>query len=374
MAVQNTQQNIEAQNLAMRRMLLASSPRNSKYLGSFDLTNGGDARIRLSNVGVITGLTLRVNGSYTLATANATLSDAAPYNVLRRVQLADYDGSTRVDCSGHHLWAINSIRARAPFGQENFARSAAITLPKIPVATGSNTFEYFVDVPLAVHPEQDLSGAILAQTGVGDLFLTLTSASTAQWLTNGSDDSVFNGAATTAISNISVSVDVYQNFLVARDLGNGVVPLPRLDLLSVYEIKGSLRTTANLATNTAAALDVPNVRKVIGAVLSYMNQGAYTQTDLDNLQFVVNSTNVLWYAKNSAQFHEQRQWCNADLGKSVYFFPFLRKAPVQTALIGNAQIQFTPAACTPASNTWLERTYESLYAKGSTLPGIAAGS
>jgi hypothetical protein len=157
-------------------------------------------------------------------------------------------------------------------------------------------------------------------------------------------------------------------------LGNGVVPLPRLDLLSVYEIKGSLRTTANLATNTAAALDVPNVRKVIGAVLTYMNQGVYTQTDLDNLQFVVNSTNVLWYAKNSAQFHEQRMWCNADLGKSVYFFPFLRKAPVQTALIGNAQIQFTPAACTPASNTWLERTYESLYAKGSTLPGIASGS
>jgi len=366
-------QNFEANNLAMRRALLATSPRNRKYLGNFALTNGGDTRIRLSNVGIITGVLLRVTGAYTIGTAVTTASDAAPHNILRRVQLADYDGSTRVDCSGHHLWAINSIRDRAPYGYSNFAKTAALTLPALPLTVAANTFEYYTYVPLAVHPEQDLSGAILAQTGVGDLFLTLTSASAAQWHTNGLDDSVFNGGATSALSGISVTVDVYQDFLVARDLGNGVVPLPQLDLLSVYEIKGSLRTTANLATNTACALDVPNVRKVIGSVLSYLNNSAYTQTDLSTLQFVVNSTNVLWYAKNSAQFHDQRLWANADLGKSVYFFPFLRKAPVQTSLIGNAQVLFTPAACTPGTNTWLERTFESLYAKGSTLPGISPG-
>lgn len=373
MAAMNPAQ-LEQQNLLERRLLLNTSPRNRKKLGTYNLVNGGDTRIRLSNVGVITGLLVRMYGSYTIGTATATLSDAAPFNILRRVQLNDYDGALRVDASGHHLWAINSIRDRAPYGYNNYSSAPDLTLPKLENAVAADSFEFFIYVPLALHPEQDLTGSILAQTGVGDLFLTLTSASTAQWLTNGNADSVFNGGATSTISGISVYADVYQDFLVARDIGGGHVPLPQLDLLSVYEIKGSLRTTANLAANTACALDVPNVRKVIGCTMSYLNNGAYTYTDLSNLQLVVNSTNVLWDANTTAQFHDQRLWCNSDLGKSLYFLPYLRKSPIQTAMIGNAQVLFTPSAYTAGNNTWLERTFESVYAKGQQLPGISPGT
>jgi len=365
-------QNNIAQNLAARRALLATSSRFRKALGTYTGTVGGTTRVKMDNVGILTGIMLRVYGTYTIGTADVTASEAAPYNVIRRLKFNDFDGSDRIDVSGHHLWLINSQRERRPWGDQNVAGGpgSVVTLPKAELATGSSkAYEFLLYVPIAYNAESDLRGAILAQTTRGELTLSIDWASDAQWLTDGLDDAVFNGAATSTIASQTINVDVVQDYLVARDLGNGQLPLPLLDLMTVYELRGSLRSSDNLAANSAKYIDVPNVRSVVGATLTYLNNGVYTQSDLDKIQLVANSTNVVYEASNSVQFTEQRRWVGGDLGKSAYFLNF-RAKPIETAQIGNAQLWFTPAAFTSSSNSWVETTWEQLYPKGSTLPGI----
>jgi len=367
----NASANAFTQNAAASRALRMTSPRYRKPVGTFTGAVGQTTRVKLDNVGVLTGVLLRVYGTFTSGTAAGTPSDAAPFNVIRRVKFSEYDGTDRVDVSGHHLWLINSQRERQPYGYHNDARTAALTLPKIDTsATGSGkAYEFFLYVPLAYNPETDLRGAILAQTGVGELYLSVDWASAAQWIANGNEDAVLT-SATGTVSAQTCYVDVWQDYLVARDMGNGQVPLPLLDLMTVYELKGSLRSTDNLGANLAKQIDIPNVRSVVGATFTYLNNGAYTQTDLSRIQVVVNSTNVIHDNTVDAQFNEQRRWARSDLGKAAWFLPTLRAVPIQTAQIGNTQVWITPSAYTSSANTWIERTFESFYSKGSTLPGV----
>jgi len=357
----------QQQNAALRAALLATSPRMSKKLNTVTdlLPQGKTTRVKLYNVGVITTLRLVVSINVTIGIAAATVSPKAPYNSIANIQLVDYEGVSRVNLSGYQLWQIQSIRERTPAFFNNEAASKINSMPLVPTAVSTDVIKFYLEIPIAYDPERDLRGAILGQTAVGDMFLNITWNN--QMLSNGNDDGVYNGAGTSTLVVNSSTVEVYQDYLFPQNLGSGV-PLPMLDLMTVYGLEGNLRVTDNLANGQERLLSFPNVRSVIGVYANWINNGIMSDA-ISSVRLIVNGNNVLQEHSLDSQQMIQRKWINSDMPKGTFFMLF-RQRPVETVVFGNVQLGLTFSAA-PAGNSYLEQAYESFYAKGSTLPGLS---
>lgn len=367
-APMNSQQ-AQQQNLALRQMLLQTSPRQTKLVGNFTETSapeGKTTRMKLMNVGVLTTLRMVVSIDVTIATAIATVSPKAPYNAISNISLVDYEGNSRVNLSGYQLWQIQSVRERTPAFANNESTSKNNSMPVVPTAIAANqTLKFYLEVPVAYDPERDLRGAILGQTAVGDMFLNVTWNS--DFHTNGDDSGVYNGAAGSVVTVNSTSIELYQDFLFPQNVGNGV-PLPTLDLMTVYGLDGNLRVTDNLSNGQERLLSFPNFRSVIGVYANWLNNGAMSDA-INKFKLVVNSSNILQEHSLDSQQMLQRKWINGDMPKGTFFMLF-RQRPIETAIYGNVQLGLTFSAA-PTGTYYLEQAYESFYAKGSTLPGIS---
>lgn len=364
---QLTPQQAQAQNMALRQALLASSPRYSKKIGVFTetLPQGKTTRMKLFNVGVITTLRFIVTINATLGVASATLSPKAPYNAISNISLVDYEGVSRVNISGYQLFQIQSVRERTPAYLNNESTTKNNTMPITPVAVATDNIKFYLEVPVAYDPERDLRGAILGQTGTGDMFLNIT------WnnvmFSNANDDGVFNGAATTTAVINTATVELYQDYLFPQNLGGGV-PLPMMDLMTVYGLEGNLRVSDNLSNGQERLLSFPNVRSVIGVYANWINNGIMSDA-ISAIRLVVNGNNVLQEHTLDSQQMIQRKWINSDLPKGTFFMLF-RQRPVETVVYGNVQLGLTFSAA-PTGNNYLEQCYETFYPKGSTLPGLS---
>ncbi len=368
----SAQQALQA-NAQIRQILLGSAPRMRKNLGTTVASGlGTTTRIKLFNVGLITSVQLAVTCPITIGTAAATLSPRGPYNLISRVRLTDYDGTDRVNWSGFQLFVINCVRARIPYGYNNADVAVAggiITNPSAPTAVGNGTIQFLLDVPVAYDPESDLRGMILAQTAVGDLYLSIDWA--ANLYTNGNIDAVYDGAATTTVVLNGVtgpSVQVWQEYLLPQQVG-GKLPLPTIDLQTVYELAGNLRYSSNIAQNQATQLNYPNVRSVIGGYFNYLNGQAMNANDLTELDLVANGNNYLRQDSLYSQQIRQRNYLTGDIAPGTYWY-LHRSKPIETALYGNVQAYITPSNV--QAGAAFEVGFESFYTKGSALPGITA--
>lgn len=375
------QANAMQQNLALRQALLATAPRMRKNLGNFNNngTPGGTTRVKLFNVGITTRLLLDVNVTYTVGTAAATLSPKAPWNVIQKVKLTDYDGTDRINASGYQLWMLNSVRAGGqPYGYNNTSAASVLAAPSAPVAVGTNTANFQIEVPLAFQPTSDLRGALLTQTAVGEAYLNIDWNSL--FYANANADAVFNGAPTTTVTGIAINVNVFQEYLLPQQIGSQV-PLPTLDLMTVYEFAGSLKSADNIAAGQEKLFNYPNVRSVIGAYFNFVNNGIMNaaNTDISKFRLIANGNNVLREYNPNDKLFEQRITAAfggfapmSDLRAGSYF-ELHRDKPIETALFGNVQYGITPSQAN-GGNQYFEVGFESFYTKGSTLPGLSQAS
>lgn len=370
---------VQAQNnAAMRTALLATAPRMRKNVQTATSQAGLTTRIKLFNVGVITKLQLYITAAVTIGTAIATASPKAPYNLISRIRLTDYDGTDRINISGFQLFMLNAVRTRTLFGYHNTpAVTAVFTNPAVPTAVGNGTISFFMDVPLAfdsdnVIPQlQDLRGSILAQTAVGEMYLAIDW--NASYYTNGDADSVYNGAGTTTVvanGANNITVTCWQEYLLPQAVGaNGEIPFPAIDLMTVYELNGNVRSSDNLAVGTEKLISYPNVRSVIGVYLNYIQASTMTQGKINSFRLIANGNNILRDHTELSQLFYQRNYMTSDMDTvpGAYFFSH-REKPIETALFGNVQIGLTPN--TVGANPYVELGFESFYTKGMALPGL----
>lgn len=367
------------QNSALRTLLLSSAPRMRKNVVTATASNATTTRLKLFNVGVLTKLQLFVSASITIGTAVATASAKAPWNLISRVRLTDYDGTDRINLSGLQLFMLNCVRSRALFGYHNTSATPAVfTNPVVPTAVGAQTLSFFIDIPLAYDVDnqivqlQDLRGAILAQTAVGEMYLSI------DWITslygNNDVESLYSGGATTTVvgnpAQNFITVTMWQEYLLPQAIGaNGEIPLPPVDLMTVYELNGNLRSNDNLAVSTEKLLNYPNVRSVIGAYFNYVQAGTMTQGKISQVRLIANGNNVLKDYSEGAQLLSQRNYMTADCDTlpGCYFLSH-RDKPIETALFGNVQAGLTPN--TVGATPYVEVAWESFYTKGQALPGL----
>src|SRR4051812_42413271 len=168
-------------NLMLRTALLQTGIPQRKSLGTTVGVLGQTTRIKLFNVGVLTSLRLLISVPITIGTATASISPRGPWNLIQRLRLTDYDGTDRINISGYQLYQIDSVRRRQAYGYANQVAATAgiISNPNIPTAVASATLSFVLEVPVCVNDNQvdglnqDLTGAIYAQTGVGELYLNI---------------------------------------------------------------------------------------------------------------------------------------------------------------------------------------------------------
>lgn len=367
-------QQMIAQNMAARQMLLNTAPRMRKNLGAFNIAAaaalGGTIRVKLFNVGITTGLWLDITATIDVQTSTAGLSPKAPFNFINRVKVTDFDGTDRVNCSGYQLWVLQCIRNQTVYGYNNESQTAVLADPTTPTAVAtSQTFRFQIEVPFAFDKTKDLRGALLTQTAVGECYLSIDFNTLL--FGSGNADAVYNsgtGVILTAGSNVTVNVS--QEYLLPQTVG-GQTPLPVLDLMTVYELSGALRSSDNLAAGQGKLINYPNVRSVIGCYFNYINNSVMNdaRTDVTRFRLIANGNNVLQEYSPTEKLWMQRcdMLGHGDLRKGTYWF-LHRDKPIETQLFGNVQAEFVPASVSGVSN--LELMFESFYTKGSTLPGL----
>lgn len=371
----NNQQNMIQQNAALRMALLATAPKFSKHVGIFNNTAANTIRIKLQNVGILTQIRVRIQAPVTIVGGAATPSLKAPYNLLNRVRVTDYDGTDHVNTSGHQLFVANSFRNQAPYDRNNEGMPAVVVQPQTPTQAGNGTVDFWMVIPIAFDPANDLRGAMLLQTAVGDSFLSIDFNPTLFGVGNG--DAVYQGGAANAVNAnggvAAFTVDVWQDYLLPQALDNkGNIPIPPLDLRTVYELAGMVTDNTNLALNQQKLIQYPNLRAVIGAYFSYVTNSQLSAVgNVGQVQLIANANNVVWDETEISQLFRQRRYLNGDLLAGVYAFMH-RDLPIQTALYGNIQAGFTPIVA-PVATAYIEYTFESFYAKGMALPGINQG-
>lgn len=371
-------------NAAMRQLLLGSSPLVHKKVGSFSGSAGGNTRIKLINVGLVTRLFARVTASITIGTATATVGPKGFAALMNRIKLIEFDGTDRINVSGHQLFQRNSLRATkmGMYGQANVYSDgptalespavivAPIDNPAIPTSVGTTNLVGFIEIPVCKDIDKgDLRGMIMAQTSVGEYALSIDWASSIYG--NGDDSKVYNGAATTTVTINSITVDLWQEYFLPQQVGN-VVPIPQLDTLMVYELNGGITSSDNLATGAEKLISVPNVRQVHGIYFDYLNNGVLggsSGNSLSQFRLIVNGNNVLREYDHGMMVMEQRRKLGTDFTKGVYFFDFSMN-PLQTNLYGSTQIGLTPGGTVTAGAS-VNYMYETLYLKGQALSGLS---
>lgn len=375
----SAQQKALAANLGLRNLLLSSAPRMRKSLGTFTASAlGQTTRVQLFNTGLITSAQIYVTCPVTIGTAIAVPSPRAPYNLINRIRLTDYDGTDRVNWSGFQLFVLNCIRMRMPYGINNdgpivttggsSVLGGIITNPSTPTAIANGTISFLLDVPIAYDPEADLRGMIMGQTAVGVMYLSI------DWNANlivaNSLDAVYTGAGSTTVVLNGVTgptVQVWQEYLMPQQV-NGQLPLPGIDLQTVYELAGNIRDNSNLAVASTKLINYPNVRSVIGGYFNFLNGTTMSATDLTELDLIANGNNYLWQNTQVSQQIRQRNYLSGDIAPGTYW-NLHRTKPIETALFGNIQAGITPN--TVNANAIFEYGFESFYTKGSALPGMS---
>jgi hypothetical protein len=363
-------QDVANQNAGLRMALLQSAPRMRKNVITSSAAVGGTSRLKLFNVGVLTKLLLRVTLDLTIGTAIAVPSFKAPWNLISRVRLTDYDGTDRVNLSGFQLWVLNCIRVDSFYGSNNaVAITQVLTNPVVPTAIGNGQVAFFIEVPVAFDVDnqivqlQDLRGAIMCQTAVGEMYLNI------DWIsslvnTTGDVDSLYQGAGTTTVvgqNTTPITVTMWQDYLLPQAIGNrGQIPIPGIDIMTVYELNGNVRSSDNIALNTEKLINYPNVRSVIGAYFNYVT-GA-------QVRVIANGNNILMDNSGFSQLFYQRELLQTDL-LAGNWWRLHREHPIETALFGNVQAGLTPNVVT-GGNQYIEIAFESFYTKGQALPGI----
>lgn len=355
------------QNLMLRQALITRSPRQITQTGVFTETSpsGKTTRIKLKNAGVLTKIGIVVTANVTIGTAAATLSPKAPYNLLSHVRFTDFDNVDHVNCTGYQLWQLQSARNATPAYLNNEGTAKTNTMPSTPIAIGAQVIKFYLEIPIAYDPESDLRGAVYAQTGLGDMYLNLTYNSLIH--ANVDDDAVYNGAPTTIVTFDSVSVDVYQHFLQPQPV-DGILPLPMLDLMTIYDINGGTRITDNLSNGQERLLNYPNARSVIGFYANWINNGIMSDA-FSAVRLIANSNQIIQaYTRDTIQM-AMRSRINGDFPRGTIYLN-TRSTPVDSRIYGNVQMGVTFSAA-PTGNFYLEQMVESFAMKGQALPTVS---
>lgn len=367
----------QQQNILARTNLLQTGISMVKRLPAVQGALGTQVKIPLQRMGIMTGVLLQFTVPVTIATAPATPSPVAPWNVAQTVEYQDFAGVKRTRTNGFQLWAANSMKAADPMSAipaQNYAGGAGPLLNsdtnilQVPTAVGTANLLFSLYVPMAYNPENDLTGAVLTQTNVGEHFINVQLANA---LVN-ADPWIAPYIAGAATSAGNVVIEAFQYYIQpqAMDAYN----LPVIDLSTIYGYEGGYQNTANIVTGQSCFVNYPNNRSILSGLFNFENGSAFTLngTDLNGIVLLANS-NTNFREMSARMLREtMRNMVNADLPGGSYYISS-RRQPIMTQLYANVQARFDLGTVN-AGVSQIVAQYEVQYASGAPLPGITVAA
>jgi hypothetical protein len=411
-------------NMMARQSLLATGLQFTKRLQSYSslgnaTTLGSTIRVGLDRTGIVTGVTMLFQVPFTAnATANGIASGTQmtqmfPYNIVQNVTYTDFAGVKHVNTTGWQLHALNALRG-GKLQNNAHAMEGYITaetglnaniLGVMNAATGafvlkganwplSGLIFFSLYVPLAYDPNNDLRGAVLAQTDRGEHYINLTFANALAGTTGDPLTTPIEVAATGATfalgntagavspwSTATIVVDTYQHYLMPQ-AGISPANLPMIDLGTIYEIAGGLTDSSNIVAGSNKFINWPNNRAILSVLHSYDNPASTTslgnvlnETDVALLTILINgNTNVRQLTPALLRMH-MRYHLGVDFPSGVYYLSS-RRQPITTQLYGNVQTQIllnTVNVVGAIGTPYFNNQFESFYLSGTPLPGVIQG-
>lgn len=362
------------QNMMARQMLLQSGISMVKRLQPVTSSLGSQVKIPLLRMGIMTGVLLQFTVPVTIADAPATVSPVAPWNLANVVSYQDFAGVQRTRTHGFQLWCAQSMKnldAMSAIPAMNYGGGAGPALNSVtnvlnlPTAVGDANMTFSIYVPMAYNPENDLTGAVLTQTNVGEHFINVQLANA---LVN-ADPWISPYIAGNVTLNGSVTVEAFQYYIQpqAMDAAN----LPVIDLSTVYGFEGAIQNTANIATGQSVYVNYPNNRSVLSALFNYENGSAFDAngSDVNGIILMANSNTNFRELSPRLVKETMRNMVNSDMPGGSYFLSS-RRQPIMTQLYANVQARFDLGTVQGAGVVQIVSQYEVQYASGAPLPGI----
>lgn len=359
-------------NIAARQYLLASARPFVRRMATVTNVNPGEQTIiTLDRMGIFTRLVVEVKAKFDI-TAAATAGQFGAAALAQQIQYRDFNNVNRCNMSGPQLYIANSLRAgrlynnvtasdQVPSGGEVDTNIYAVPTA---VATGVEA-DFTYDVPLAVSPGSNLTGAVLAQTTVSQHQLIVTMPSTIV----GADEyvNVYNAGT---IANLTYELTVYEYYLQPATLD----VLPSIDLAMVYSLDGLYSDDTQIAVGSDKYISLPNNRSILRTVSYFQNgnKGTVNGTDLNNIQMLAGgNVTMMDYAPKRLR-SAQRNALGGDLPAGVYVLDSVA-TPISTQLFGNVQAKYNIASVAGSGVKTFQTYFEEIYPQGTPLPGVASG-
>lgn len=365
----------QQQNAIARMNLLQTGISMVKRLQPVVGALGAQVRVPLLRMGIMTGVLLQFSCPVTISVA-ATASPVAPWNIAQSVTYTDFAGVNRTKTNGFQLWAAQSMKmgdALSTAPAMNFNTGAGPSLNyntnvlNQPTSTAGGTIYFSLYVPMAYDPANDLTGAILTQTNVGEHYITVqlcnALVNTDPWIAPYT-------SGTVAITAANVTIEAFQYYIQPQNMT--AANLPVIDLSTVYGFEGGYQSTANIATGQSTFINYPNNRSILSTLVNYENNSIFTLNETDvSLVVVLANSNTNFMEQTPRLIREtMRNIVNSDMPSGTYYLGS-RRQPIMTQQYAQVQARFDITTAN-AGVTQLISQYEVQYPSGSALPGIVS--
>ncbi|MDE2019966.1 MAG: hypothetical protein KGJ13_06510 [Patescibacteria group bacterium] len=351
---------VKAANLANRQAIVQSAMKKQQQVFSqtFSPASQTVLNIQPRYAGLILGFYVDVAATLTLGTNNALRTQFGAANFIQQVVFTDLSNNTRIQTTGWHLNAINSVKAQRPYQAVMSINSdypvgygevftANIATAPATLTTAGATVHMLFWVPLA-YSEVDLRGAMWASVVNATAQLQLTMATSAQAFVAHTADptmAVYQydaTGATGAITSYTVTVhQVYYDQLPTDK--NGYQLLPVIDLSTLYMLQNT--TVSGMVTGQDYPIPYANFRSFLSTIVIYDNQtgGAYNTAGTDINYWNLQTANFTPIFKYPSWFPGvfARDTIGTDFPLGMYYFDS-RKKPINTIQFGNQQLILNP--------------------------------
>ena len=326
---------------------------------NFSFPHAGIGRYALvSFVGTLTRTEVAVVGTL-------TASPFYPLNVLSRVLLTDYTGTTRVNAKPYDLYQRQILQnpsfdpAVADLSAQAYAANVwAAAMPATPAENNSTTSPliYSFKVPISLH-EDTTEGSLPFAIPDGEVTLQLQGNS----LIGSTIDSPFMVTGTTTASITGTYYVTYHYF----DAPNNV-PLPLADFGVIHEII-STRQNTNIAAGQEKLFTLETGRTYYQLIQTFVANNAPNTLDISRLKFLVDGNTPTMDEYQLSYLTRIRETLKRDLAPGVISFNFFSR-PWSPASYGSlaASLTLTPTI-TLGTAYWLDTMKETMYRATSAL-------
>lgn len=282
---------------------------NLTTLPAQTITDGGRLYFRLPKVGLLSKLLLTIKGTVdnTAGTGHATISERAPWNMIKRIKLIANSGASIYDVSGYGTYLINNILKKSSAPNVSVVdRSLIADTYSIPTTDADGTILFNLEVPIAIN-DRDPIGLLLLQNNATEMTLEI------EFNTLGGANAVIapyvlTGTATSALSAATCGV-VMEYFTVPRQAAD----YPALNVVHQW------LEQQDVITGTGAFTKSLLRGNTYMRLMHYLTlNSALDQADVDKLRVLYNQSETPYSIERVPQLFLQKMRYGMDLPKGTF--------------------------------------------------------